>query len=297
MFKLSCPGKIFLAGEYLALKGGGSLALCVEPRFELLVRELTSREVQTEIAGIPKGSPADRYIDKNREFFKKLELSFVDPYMGRGGFGASSAQFLLVYFLRNEFHLALSPLMEAYHNNSWDGQGWAPSGADVLAQSCGGLVFGSRTRGVLEQLPWPFPDLDFVAFSTGTKIPTHEHLKTLSDFSEESLSMTLSRIEGALREPNRVEFLNGIREWAEEFVKRGWVHGQTLESLKILQEDQRVLAVKGCGALGADVILVFLESQERDGFLKDWRIGKFGLKILNSFSRVDISQGIQWKTL
>jgi mevalonate kinase len=311
MFKLSCPGKIFLAGEYLALKGSSSLVLCIEPCFELEVRQKTELEVRVEALGIPAGSPADRYIQGNREFFKNFELRFIDPYQGRGGYGASSAQFLLVYALLTHFEfvnqtsmplISISELLSVYHNHSWDGQGWMPSGADVVAQSRGGLVFGNRELGVLEQLSWPFPDLDFVAFSTGTKIATHEHLKTLSlktlsDFSTGSLAAILSRIEKSIREASQNDFLKGIGEWSEELKQRGWVHAQTLEYLQKLGQDPRVLALKGCGALGADVILVFLHAREREAFLQDWQDGTKGVKISNSFSLKNVSQGIQWKAL
>src|SRR4051794_4338735 len=88
----SVPGKTFLAGEYLALSGGPSLVFASEPRFELSV---TSGAGKAE--GIHADSPAGLFIKKNQDYFKNFDLVFHDPYQGKGGFGASTAQFLGAY--------------------------------------------------------------------------------------------------------------------------------------------------------------------------------------------------------
>lgn len=327
MFKLSCPGKIFLAGEYLALKGGPSFTLCVEPRFALEVRKKNASGEAPLFkvdSGISPESPAGKWILHHHEFFRDLDLRFVDPYQGRGGFGASSAQFLLVYFLKTDFvslsnglliELSVDRLLAAYRhysgnmtdptntttnnttnttntNNTTNNRqgGWLPSGADLLAQMRGGFVYGASARGALDRLTWPFDHLEFVAWATGNKIATHEHLKNLGDFSEAPLERVINSLEKGIRAGDQALFLEAFCAWGKELEALNLVHAKTLEMLQTLKSDPRVLGAKGCGALGADVILVLLATKDRDNFVRDHKISK-------PFTVKNLSQGIQWEPL
>ena len=95
---LSVPGKTFLLGEYVALDGGPSLLLSTEPRFELRVRA-RSRDVALPFHA---QSPAGRFFERHADDLAAWEFEFRDPSGGRGGLGASSAQFALMYAFEHD---------------------------------------------------------------------------------------------------------------------------------------------------------------------------------------------------
>ncbi len=109
----SIPGKTFLAGEYLALYEGPTLVFLSQPYFELSVNK-----GHGETAGIHKESPAGLFIRKHQEYFANFDLKFIDPYSGRGGFGASTAQFLGCYAL---WLFKESPFWTMCHVRPWRG--------------------------------------------------------------------------------------------------------------------------------------------------------------------------------
>ncbi|MCC7440036.1 MAG: hypothetical protein IT285_00295 [Bdellovibrionales bacterium] len=92
---LSCPAKLFLTGEYAALWGGPALVAAVPARgFGL---ELAPVSGSRHVHAFAPGSPAARLIERAGTLSegRALEFRFRDPWAGRGGWGASTAQFLL----------------------------------------------------------------------------------------------------------------------------------------------------------------------------------------------------------
>jgi mevalonate kinase len=267
---LSVPGKSFLAGEYLALKGGASLIFSSTPRFELVARVGSGR-----VEGIHPESPAGKLIHADPTFFSKQDLMFLDPHEGRGGWGASTAQFLATFVL-NEWResceletlkaLSISRLLESYWQHAWDGKGYRPSGADLVAQYKGSLSLFERRTGLVGIYGWTFSDIDFALIPTGRKLATHEHLKVLADFNAEPLEWAMKTLQSALQSGNSQEFVAGIQANAKALTDLGFTtpHAQVL--CQQMMEKPGVLAAKGCGALGADVVLVVYEKTQSEAF-------------------------------
>ncbi|MGZ3795787.1 MAG: hypothetical protein ACXVB1_05460 [Pseudobdellovibrionaceae bacterium] len=285
---LSVPGKSFLAGEYLALKGGASLIFTSRPRFELLAKSGSGA-----VEGIHQESPAGKLIQDHKDFFSKYDLSFRDPHQGRGGWGASTAQFLMAFVL-NEWRnsceletlksLSISRLLESYWKYAWNGQGYRPSGADLVAQYKGSMCYFERRTGLLGIYGWTLGDIDFALIPTGKKVATHEHLKTLGEFKEETLEKALGVIHTALQAADESEFVEGIRANAQALAELGFVAPHTQALCQEMRKHPGVLAVKGCGALGADVILVvYKKNQEK-------ALSEF---LQNSVTSKDISHGLE----
>src|SRR5262249_128237 len=107
--QLTVPSKTYLVGEYLSLQGGPALLLNTAPRFKLTVNEKTAGDNH---AFFPVESPAGKYLKKYQKFFKKFSLTFHDPYDGKGGFGASSAQFCLLAAFKNYYQKNKITLMD-----------------------------------------------------------------------------------------------------------------------------------------------------------------------------------------
>ncbi|MCB0406704.1 MAG: hypothetical protein KDD34_00795, partial [Bdellovibrionales bacterium] len=189
--RLTAPSKTFLVGEYAILHGGHALLANTEPRFEVIIS--TPGEGRCE--NIHPNSPAGQWARTHREAFEKIDFQFIDPHQGRGGFGASSAQFLLAWawslldqvpFSRLTEGLDLSQILKDYHS-LFEEKSTRPSGGDVVAQSIGGICQVATAPLTMTEKSWPFKDLDFLIIPTGKKINTHKHLEGLSDAGIEEL--------------------------------------------------------------------------------------------------------------
>lgn len=133
----SVPGKTFLAGEYLAVKEGPTLFILTKPVFETVISK-----GEGLIDGIHSESPAGLYIAKNKDLFQEVNIRFKAAYDGKGGFGASTAQFLAVYsFVQGSSDIDPLDMLEDYYEVAWQGVGTKPSGADLVAQLCGQIVY------------------------------------------------------------------------------------------------------------------------------------------------------------
>lgn len=286
------PGKTFLAGEYLALNEGPSLLFLSQPLFEL-----TAKTGKGQVEGFHKDSPAGLFIRKHIDYFAKLDISFKDPYQGRGGFGASTAQFLSVYALwlykeasqqDMEKILDFKHILEAYYEVAWNGQGLRPSGADLVGQLKGALTFFEKRQGLINVKSWPFEGLEFQLIHTGNKLATHEHLRNLKSFDASSLESAFLKIKNSFESGNEDQFIDGVKSYRQGLKGLNFTCDATLNLLNELQSIPGVRAVKGCGALGADVVLVVTKKDFAQGVKQYCEI--HGLTILAS--NKDIAPGL-----
>ncbi len=261
--RIAVPAKTFVVGEYLVLKGGGALILSTAPFFELTV--VPEGESRPEGAGtlaseaIHPESPAGRFLEEEGECFRDYQLGFVDPYQGMGGLGASSAQFLLLYAFRQ--HLSrkkIEPfhLLEEYRSFAWNGKGMAPSGADVLAQWCGGLCFFHPSSRTLRSFSWPFAQLSYALIHTRQKLATHRHLADLHEVVVSDLEPLVQATLASIEEADEESFIRSVAHYGRALTAKGLRTEETGRVLARVALAPSILAAKGCGALGADVVLV-----------------------------------------
>lgn len=269
-FVLSAPGKIFLAGEYLALEGGPSLLACLAPRFRLQVFFKSSNANPFH-----PHSPAGRLWQSSAEFFSNFTFEFYDPYFGQGGLGASTAQFALLHWVKNQYeHQMLDTKVDAltcladYQKICAADSGFGaylPSGADLVAQLSGQVVkFASPQvltagQSAVESFAWPFTDLGFAVFRTGLKIPTHTHLANLEKIETKNLKSCMGNLMQSFLQVRAQNFLTDLRVYTELLTEMGFVH--PLISSKLLSVNgQEGLFVRGSGALGADLVIAFYDT-------------------------------------
>jgi mevalonate kinase len=275
---LSVPGKTFLVGEYLALEGGPSLLLATGPRFELKVRY----ESQTRVSPFAIRSPAGRFLLSRQNLFNGKAISFSDPHAGRGGLGASSAQFALMYAyvvlgakffdLREASSGFWRSLLAEYRDCAFSGQGRAPSGADVVAQLVGGVTCFDGVRSTAKRLEWGFPDLGFTLIRTGVKLATHEHLRSEAMRGAppcEALRACVAKAREAFASRISSLLLEAVRETRAALEGAGLLAAQTKFYLDdLMGSDVGAWAAKGCGAMGADVFLVLHAADQRAPILR-----------------------------
>ncbi len=253
------PGKTFLLGEYLALFGGPAIVLTTQPCFEVSLSDsLDTHSLHPE-------SPAGKYwqsCDLNRG----LEVS--DPYHGIGGLGASSAEFLGAYlackYLKNE-RPTLDECIDAFEKTVFDQEKKIkPSGYDLIAQSYSHCMYIDKSRNALATYPWCYSDIDFILFHTGKKLKTHSHLDKL-DLPSSKLNQLAEIVGGGLFAFEREEasyLVEAVERYAKALDSLGLVALHTQQILANFSAEKGVLALKGCGAMGSDVVAMIVDKQE-----------------------------------
>lgn len=263
--RLSAPSKTFLTGEYAVLAGAPALILNTQPRFELIAQKVGLVRDEA-VLGIPPDSPADKWLKQREPLLQGWNLEFKDPHKGRGGFGASGAQFLLVHafttFLQRSFE-HLEEDAEDLWNDYQVLSGKTGSGADVLAQMSGGVARVEFKPVSSEAEEWPYPEIGFVIVRTGKKIATHEHLRAI-DHSRVTplLPMAVSCYEAFDTEPAET-FLSHVARYAKTLRELEVQAPETLKMLAKFDAEEWCLVSKGCGAFGADTGLVFYPRESR----------------------------------
>lgn len=255
--KWRIPAKTFLLGEYAALEAKSALILTTKPCFEItLCKGAGSNPFHP-------ASPASRLW--MHHIIENYHVQWQDPYKGLGGLGASSAEFLGVFL--SVYAIEGKPtdvesMLQAYYQHAWSKVGVRPSGYDVIAQMHSGCVYINRHRELIKQYPWPFLDLDFILLHTGKKLATHTHLESstfvpnldeLSDLAEEGLS--------AFENNNSEALISATNAYHEALKARKLVAPHTLDLIQDLKKHPEILAMKGCGAMGADVVLLLIRPQ------------------------------------
>lgn len=300
--RLSAPSKTFLLGEYLILEGGQALVLGTKPRFTLQA----NAKGDGRFDGINPASPGGRYLQEN-PLFSKWDISFTDPHDMLGGFGASSAQFLLLFCLnemieRGEF-LATEPhesplfsLRPGFLDKMWheyrdysEGGAKPPSGADVLSQLVGGVSQVQLGEIQVRAREWNFKDYDFILARTGNKLATHTHLRSLKEFDPKPLQAALDIGLSAFESGSGEQLATAIQAYHRALTEFGFVAHETAELVDTLASTEAVEAVKGCGAMGADVLFILFK-KENEAIVRD-RMNLIGLSAVATSK--DLSYGLR----
>ncbi len=278
------PGKTFLVGEYLALKGGPSVLLCTEPRFVLNLFPKKTRTDSPEI--FHAESPAGKFIKDHTNFFAHWDMEFHDPYGGIGGFGASTAQFAMLYMAElimregeiSSDKMQWAELLRDYHLYAYNGVGEPPSGADLIAQLTGSVVLYDGNKLDVQSTDWPFKDIGFLLFHTGNKLATHEHLQAKLAIPVELLRPQAERATKALSSSDLDSLSSAIQTYGETLEKSGFQAADSGAKLDWLRLSARtssggspILALKACGAMGSDVIAVIYKKADEFTKAEDWR--------------------------
>jgi mevalonate kinase len=255
----SAPGKTFLLGEHLALDGGPSILASTSPRFELRVSDNDTAVVGSH--PFAEASPAGRYFARHSGALSDLRFEFLDHHLGKGGLGASSAQFALVMAAHRGVILGTeacpwSEVLEEYRACAWNGEGHPPSGADVVSQISGGLTWFDGKSLTTKALQWNFETIGFTLIRTGHKLATHEHLKAGGAAPHSSLRVVVEEGRKAFETADEMRFIEAVNACAHVLRESGLTTQHTLGLLEQMRlRSELVFAVKGCGAMGADVIL------------------------------------------
>ena len=261
--KLSCPSKTFCIGEYSVLKHHKAIVILTQPRFELIVH-------QQDTVWPP-------YLNQLQHLWPQgWGWSFNDPHHGQGGFGASSAQFLMIHkalqLITNQPKSNLE-LLEFYRKLSTSLT--PPSGADVLAQDSGSISLVNTLEATSIRYDWPFSDIGFIIARTGLKKATHHELNQTFHDSFDKLNHLVSKASNDIQKKSSIHFIESINEYHQGLILLGLCHPNTQNILNSLT-DPGILAKKGCGAMGQDTFLIITQiknhNQIKDNLSKTYTI-------------------------
>jgi mevalonate kinase len=283
---ISVPSKTFLFGEYAVLNGDAGIVLNTEPKFGLIATEHKNRHCQLE--GIHPNSPAGKWVHST-DVYNQYHIQFLDPYHGLGGLGASSAQFAMISALNDSIigkQTDDGDLLNRYLQFAWDGQGIPPSGVDLIAQRHGYVCYCNKNKKTLETMSWPFETLAYCLIHTGNKLATHDHLKQLKLFNYHELNNITEMGLTSLKNCNSELFIHAIQQQAAYLKKENLVLEQTILMLNQLATHPDILAAKGCGAMGADIILIIYHPQNQKNIISwiknnHFNIVKYGNNVAN----------------
>lgn len=252
--KWRIPAKTFLLGEYAAVAGASAIILTTNPCFELTLTE------DSRLEGIHPDSPAGQWWTHQRRLTHGL--AWCDPYRGKGGLGASSAQFLATY-LASCYLLNMTAnskaMLNAYYQAAWRGDGLRPSGYDLLAQSQSRCVYINRQQNIIKSYDWPFKDISFLLVHSGQKLATHYHLQRMSlPNAIDQLSAIAEQAHQAFEQIDSDSLLNAVNAYQELLMELKLVAPHSMKYLQAFKAQPDILAAKGCGALGADVLLLII---------------------------------------
>lgn len=255
---LSFPGKTFLVGEYSVLDGSEALVIATNPLFQSAENE--NQEYHPE-------SAVGRFCEQHHfQFTNKI----LNPYQ-MGGFGQSTAEFLFCWkafqnsksvsnqkIPKKEFlSRALSDYFKCYLKTPTE----TPSGADLVCLVESGITYVKKNRTESESLSWPFTDLSFFIVSTGIKIKTHEHLNQLDRKKIRDLNPASQKVIQSFHAKNENDFLVSLKFWQKKLTELYLQADDVIKLKENLESNRKILLVKPCGAMGADVVLVFFRKE------------------------------------
>ena len=270
----SIPGKVFLLGEYSVLAGKPAIVAATHPRF--VARSDGSKHFShlphTASREFHPLSPAGLLERSKPAGIPHFE--FHDAYQEQGGFGASTAQFALAYAMSGGGASAWNEVYHIYRALT-RAEALPPSGADLVAQWMGGVIYLDPEKNECAQLREVFPWERLLIFSAahqaGRKVATHEHLKIIKDREIlEPSSPFLRETSAITREAFSVISAGGEGQSGDEFGKLLNSYGDVLSRFDLeieattadresLRKVPGVLGVKGAGAMQSDCVIVWLK--------------------------------------
>lgn len=267
------PSKTFLVGEYAILQGSRALLLGHPPLFE---SSFTSGAMAHPFH--PE-SPAGLWLQKNPQ---SGEIRFQDPHFGKGGFGGSGAEFLSAWIVDQEVPAPDLP-RAIFAWSAWEASREFPgSGADILVQSYGVnrkqpffLLLDIERRNLTELFCPEQPKATLSLFHTGRKVATHEQ-KRPEQLPVQELDAIVERSATYLEQGMIDGLATELQAYGEKLAKLGLVAPHTAQALKALEGKKDVLAAKGCGAMGSDVILVLHKEEDLQEWAKENSLAPVG---------------------
>jgi mevalonate kinase len=166
----------------------------------------------------------------------------------------------------NSAYTYAKAILSTYHHYATLPNQIPPSGADLIGQLTGGICYFNPNAQQLTSLSWSIPNLTFLLFRTQQKLATHEHLGQIqlpTDRAQAAMADTVEQLKQGLVNQDTNAIIHGVTRYRQLLSAQALTHPHTEALLTALDGLPGVNAAKGCGALGADVILVVADKEQR----------------------------------
>jgi hypothetical protein len=259
--KLYVPGKFFLAGEYLALRGGPTLTAAMKPYFSFHRSNL--------VHSLHPQSPAGRLSSG------PLKGLLHDPHENKGGMGLSTAEFIFQYCENikssADWGSHQNEVIRCWQNyrRLHSSEKNPPSGVDLITQLRGGYVMThlQNQMWIHKEEHWPFADWDWVLVKTGVKLPTHEHLKSDLNYLNYTRAEDIcANVVKGFYQKDRDLFLTSMMAWGEWLEEEKLLAQHSKELILEVQNLPGFKLAKGCGAMGSDQVFILFERSKKEEF-------------------------------
>ena len=241
---IALPSKTFLLGEYAVLAHAPAHLLITPPTFNLTLGAGDHAFHPDSAAGRLMAAAASAQ-----------SMTFT-PH-GLKGLGQSGAEFIAAYLATESG--ATWPMPPIDIANVWqryqrlhDGH---TSGADVMAQALGQSCWVQCDPWCIEAAPWPFEGIAWGLWHTGQNLSTHTHMKTGHHVPEQLVRLAHQGHQ-AFEQKDEGAWLSVLKRYHDALVAYDLCAPYTQTLVAQLQANDDVLAAKGCGAMGAEVIWV-----------------------------------------
>ena len=269
VIEISCPAKTFILGEYAVLDGGPAIVLNTAPRFACRIQKTS----KANLLDLAENSPAGQWVRKNPHDFQNTLLEWSNPYKKKGGLGFSSAQFNILYaysfILREGIINQIKPqdIWRSYRSLQFEG--FLPSGADVITQWVGGVSVFEQDPLSVETLTSSFPDLHCLVLQTGDHFETYKYLKNfqLSDVSY--LKKISQQGVQAIKKRDEIAFIEAINDYRKALQEKNYITTKSRETINKLLKIKAIQACKGCGAMGAETLIVLYKKEDEEEVKKE----------------------------
>ena len=262
--QLSAPSKTFLLGEYAVLANHPCLLLSTAPRFCVLVSKQNNQHAPCQYENFSTQGPVKALQTDVNAQLQGYRFVFVDPYQGTGGFGASCAQYGLLYQAYSQLTQQNTDPLDCLKH--YVKHGLSGSGAALISQFNGGITLFDPAKQQYKALSWPWQHITAVLLKTQQTVPTHVHLDTLPSQSYDALACITRSGLNALEQADDHALITAVREFNHTLIIMGLSCDNTKNLCQQLMNCPFVLATKGCGALGADVILTIVPTDTLELF-------------------------------
>ncbi len=264
VIEISCPAKTFILGEYAVLDGGSAIVLNTAPRFICRIQ----KNSKASTLDLPENSPAGQWIRKNSHDFQTIQLDWLDSYNKKGGLGFSSAQFNILYaysaILKDGGIDQIEPqkIWRSYRNLQF--KGFLPSGADVITQWVGGVCIFEQDPLSVETLTSSLPDLHCAVLRTGDYFETHKYLRNFKIGDVSDLKKISAQGVHAIKQRDESAFIEAVNDYRKSLENKNYITLKSQEILNKLANIKTIKAYKGCGAMGAETLIVFYKKQDKE---------------------------------
>ena len=241
--------KIFLIGEYAACQHGRGIVFCFPPVFEMSFHTAPNTN-----------DPIFSKLQLKYPCLQSLNCHIHSPHR-HGGFGQSSAVFRAVHQHLCDHQIIPTSNLKTdymwYLQHAWDGNGLTPSGLDFLSQPFPGCHLIDRDQSQIITTHCLQETFGILICHMKQKVATHTHLKTIDpSFNSQVLDEYTQNAMNALTHRNTSTFLSALEAFQNEIRSHDLEHPQTTAFLSQITPHPLIQHARGCGALGADVVLI-----------------------------------------